>query len=318
MNGNGLPAWKTQPSDALLRLHEAARDRGEDPFVTKVITVGTPTPPQPFVIPKPDWEAERIALREHERAARGRRSRSVARERHTTAGTGSARAEATQAVASGGRVITIIGEAFDPLGHRWNGRTIQTAELRSRQEQPVALTLDHTELAGRVLTLTRVKGGAVWGIAVAEGCDVLLEATDPIYFSPGTSTRADGSDGIILELALVSRTARVAARPVVIKAGDIRKPNDRGRWRLNGLAAELVPRAADELRCRPKDAPIHIRDLEAEKQRERDNRRATYVPPPLTRSNSVRGQQVPPQMRPGWKPGDIDWSMSGGQILSVR
>jgi hypothetical protein len=60
-------------------------------------------------------------------------------------------------------VITIIGEAFDPLGHRWNGRTIQTAELRSRQEQPVALTLDHTELVGRVLTLTRVAGGAVWG-----------------------------------------------------------------------------------------------------------------------------------------------------------
>jgi hypothetical protein len=83
-------------------------------------------------------------------------------------------------------LITIIGEAFDALGHRWNGTTISTAEPRSRQEDLIPLTLDHTELAGRVLTLTRVKGGAVWGIAVAEGCDALLEADAPINFSPST------------------------------------------------------------------------------------------------------------------------------------
>jgi hypothetical protein len=58
--------------------------------------------------------------------------------------------------------------------------------------------------------------------------------------------------------------------------------------------------------------------LEAEKRLERENRRSSYVPPPFTRSNPVRGQQVPPQMRPGWKPGDLEWSMSGGRILNVR
>jgi hypothetical protein len=214
-------------------------------------------------------------------------------------------------------MITIIGEAFDALGHRWNGQTIKTAELRSRQEDLIPLTLDHTELAGRVLTLTRVKGGAVYAIAVAEGCDALLEAEAPIFFSPGTDTRADGTDGIVLDLALVSRTARVGARPVLVKAGDIRKSGDRCRWRLNGLAAELVPRAASEIRCRPRGGPIHIRDLEMEKALERENRRRPSYIPQLTRSSPGRGQ-LAPQDRPGWKPGDIEWSASPGKVLSVR
>jgi hypothetical protein len=66
MNGNGSPPWP----EALLRLHEAARARGENPFVTKVVEVGTPTPPMEFVIPKPDWAAILAQERAAERAAK--------------------------------------------------------------------------------------------------------------------------------------------------------------------------------------------------------------------------------------------------------
>jgi hypothetical protein len=219
-------------------------------------------------------------------------------------------------------VITIIGEAFDPLGHSHHGHVINTAELRSRQEDLIALTLDHTELVGRVLTLTRIKGGAVYAVAVADDrCDPFLELDHPIYFSPTTDTRAaGGGDGIVLDLALTFNTARVAAKPVELLAGDVRNTNDRARWSLRrlGLTADLVTRAVDELRYRPKDGPLHIRDLEQEKWRERENERhAAYATQQLARSKPARGLPVPPQFRPGWKPGMLEWSQSGGKILRV-
>jgi len=216
-------------------------------------------------------------------------------------------------------MITIIGEAFDPLGHSWNLRKVDTAELRSRQEGPIPLTLDHTEIAGEVLTLTRIKRGAVYAIAVAfDECDPLLAVDEPIYFSPGTDTRArDGGDGRVIELALCLRTARVAARPVELHAGDIRSSSDRGRWALRGIADQIVPRAAEELRCRPRDAPIQITDLEQQKWLERENeRRTTYISEPLNLTPE-QATRVPPQARSGWQPGMIEWSNHRGQVLRV-
>lgn len=56
MSGSRLSPWKGEPSRALLALHQAARERGEDPFVTEVLTVGTPgPPPQPLYIAPADW-----------------------------------------------------------------------------------------------------------------------------------------------------------------------------------------------------------------------------------------------------------------------
>lgn len=178
-------------------------------------------------------------------------------------------------------MITIIGEAFDALGHFWNPHAVKTGELRSRQETPIPLTLDHAELAGEVLALTRTKGGAVYAIAVADDrCDPFLELDRPIFYSPATDTRKrDGADGIVLELALTFHTARVAARPVELHAGDIRNTSDRRRWQLRGIADQIVPRAAEELRRRPKNAPIHIIDLEQENWLEREN-----AEPPTSRS----------------------------------
>jgi len=211
-------------------------------------------------------------------------------------------------------MITIVGQAFDPLGHSFRGHRVDVAELRNRQEGPIPLTLDHTRLAGRVLTLTRIGGGAIYAIAVGD-LDPLLHLDQPLYLSPTTDTRAaDGTDGLILDLALCLRTSRVAAQPVELLPGDVRESNDRARWALRGLTAELVTRAADELRCRPKHGPIHIRDLELEKWAEREDRRAAHLAQPLTGS---RGRPVPPQARPGWKPGDIEWSQGVGHVLNV-
>jgi hypothetical protein len=214
-------------------------------------------------------------------------------------------------------MITIVGELYDPLGCSWNGHHINVAELRSRQEGPIALTLDHDQVVGQVLSLARVRGGSVHAIAIAEGGDELIELDTPIYFSPTTDTRArDGGDGRLIEVALTFHTARVAARPVVVKAGDVRKPGDRNRWRLNGIAAELVPRAAEEIRCRPKGGPLHVRDVELEKALARENRnRPSYIP----RSVSTgRGEAVAPQTRVGFQRGGIEWSGHRGAVIAVR
>jgi hypothetical protein len=214
--------------------------------------------------------------------------------------------------------VTIIGQLLDPVGHSWHGHRVDTAELRNRQadDGPIPLTLDHDTTVGEVLTLTRSQG-SVYLVAVGD-CDPLLDLTEPIYLSPTTDTRAsDGGDGIILDVALTLETARVAARPCELIAGDVRRSSDRSRWALDGLTAELATRAADELSCRPAGAPIHIRDLEQQKWMERENVRArsSWQPSSL---RPVRGVQVPPQMRPGWQPGDIEWSTARGRVLAIR
>src|SRR5262249_51965402 len=105
--------------------------------------------------------------------------------------------------------------------------------------------------------------------------------------------------------------------PVELLAGDVRRSNDRSRWALLGLTAELIGKAAEELRYRPKDAPIHIRDLEQAKWIAAENRRSVYRSF-MPAASPVRGQPVPPQMRPGWRPGMIEWWRHAGRVLSVR
>jgi hypothetical protein len=61
-----------EPSSALLKLHEAARERGENPLEVTPVTVVGPTgpPPREFIIEKPDWDQVRREEQAAEREAR--------------------------------------------------------------------------------------------------------------------------------------------------------------------------------------------------------------------------------------------------------
>ena len=122
--------------------------------------------------------------------------------------------------------------------------SVKTADLRSRQEGPIPLKLDHTELAGEVLTLSRIRGGAVYAI--------------------GSPTAA------------ATRSSSSTSR-----------------------------------------STFHIRDLEHQKWMQRENERSHTSYIPRSTSSSPLGLAVPPQMRPGWKPRDIEWSQTAGQVLRV-
>jgi hypothetical protein len=207
-----------------------------------------------------------------------------------------------------------IRSATPIYGHR-----VDAAQLRASQQAPVPLTLDHEQVAGEVLTLTRVRGGGVYAVAVArDSCDPLLEVDEPIYFSSTTGARAsDGGDGVLLDFALTLATARVAARLVELLVGDVRSSIAHGRWWLRGLTADLVDGLVDELRHQPKDAPIHVRDLEHQKWLRRENERRARSLAPLDLKPRP-GMPVPPQMRANWRPGMIEWSQVPGRVLDVR
>jgi hypothetical protein len=57
-------------------------------------------------------------------------------------------------------MITVVGQLLDPLGHSHHGTKIKTAEVRSKQEALIPLTVDHSRVIGRVVSST-MTGGSV-------------------------------------------------------------------------------------------------------------------------------------------------------------
>jgi len=64
---------RLKPHGALAELHAQHRAAGIDPLRTKVIVEDQSRPSTPFVIPRPDWEQERVDAIRRERAEHNRR-----------------------------------------------------------------------------------------------------------------------------------------------------------------------------------------------------------------------------------------------------
>jgi hypothetical protein len=106
-----------------------------------------------------------------------------------------------------------------------------------------------------VVALGRSAAG-VWCVAVCDG-DWLLKVDQPVYYSPTIDARRrDGGDGIVLKVALTFATARVAARPVELLAGDIRSSLDRFRMSFTPRQRQVVDYVVEELRHRATGEPI--------------------------------------------------------------
>src|SRR5262249_33869916 len=118
-------------------------------------------------------------------------------------------------------------------------------------------------------------------------------------------------------VAVVPKSATICLPPIEVRDGTLAQLSRTVVYQ-DGAAGELIRHAEQTQRSR-RGGRLLIGDVEREKWLEQENERIARDyrswPP---NSNPARGQVVPPQMRPGWKPGDLEWSQAGGKVLSVR
>jgi hypothetical protein len=192
---------------------------------------------------------------------------------------------------------------------------------RHQDASTLNLGHDHTQPIGTLAALERGLDGAIWGTWTAWDLG-LLKGGEPWYVSAEAVWKggdADATEIRLLGAAAVRATAAVCTAPAQILVGRLGRKIDRDRWRLTGELANRIERAAQQLQQRRSDRdPIYVHDeIEARARRRQiaaENNRFTL---PLPAPRPGRGQLVPPQFRPGWKPGMLEWSQAGGRVISV-
>jgi hypothetical protein len=163
--------------------------------------------------------------------------------------------------------------------------------------------------------------------------DQLTKTDRTVFFSGEFELRGDvrkpfyvAREAALLGLSLTFSPASLAAQPIKILTGDLRSLVDPRKWSTSWRwSSPLVARALDHLEQYGSGWNIGARsatriiDRAAESENERA--RAVLEREQLlveTRQPQPRDlQRVPPQFRPGWKPGDLEWSLSGGRVLRV-
>jgi hypothetical protein len=222
--------------------------------------------------------------------------------------------------------VTIHGQIVDRLGLvqlRSGGAQLRPDRFK-RTHPASTLNLMHEprQYAGRLAAIERDESG-VWGTWTSDMLELLTLDGD-VYVSGELAWAGRGVDTDQIELvgaALVDKTASTCTQPAMILCGDLTRDRDRRRWSVNRHVRDRLDRAAEQLeRRRSSSDPIALHDeVEARAMRrqvEEENRYRSLMPPVAT-STPRRGRPVPPQLRPGWKPGDMEWSMAGGRVLNV-
>jgi hypothetical protein len=180
---------------------------------------------------------------------------------------------------------------------------------------------DKTQPVATLAALERSRDG-VWATWTSREL-ALLTLTD-VYVSGEVTWRGRDSDAEEVEVtgaAIVESTASTCTRPALILCGNLLDQRDRKRWRgLPQPARDRLERAAEQLKRRNKrgDDVIDLHDeVEARAMRrqvEHENLNRSLLPPIATRGNE---HLIPPQLRAGWRPGDLEWSGHRGRVLNV-
>jgi hypothetical protein len=217
---------------------------------------------------------------------------------------------------------TVYGLVTDPVGAaRSAGAFWSTPADAIADEQDPVLRVDRHHdgrWCGQVAYLERTRHG-LW--CVAEVSDQVVEAVNvgvagetrsvptPLYWSP---TRIGDRDSGILftSISLTSTPARVCPQPLKLLHGDL---SWRSAWSgLDSFDAGLLERAAESKRRRQPGEPIIV-----------ETPMLAPAPPPLVEWTRYEtraprdNHRIPPQLRKGWKPGDLEWSQHSGRILRV-
>ena len=92
----------------------------------------------------------------------------------------------------------------------------------------------------------------------ARACSSSSSTADAsIFLSGEIDARVDGTDAVLLSVALTETPAQCGALPAIVLHGGL---DDRGSWSLQGLERDLVDHAIERLRDRRTGKPIVIED----------------------------------------------------------
>jgi hypothetical protein len=151
-------------------------------------------------------------------------------------------------------VVTFVGPAFDRLGHLHQApRVCSPDELRDHHPARIPVDVDHQfGVIGEVVSLFRTRNHDVWATSVCDPPDWLLRG--PVYYSPSTTMKRDGSDIEIVALAVTTLPATIGlkGKPLLVFDGDV---SDAGQWFVNGkrpagVVGEVVRDAREQWRKR--------------------------------------------------------------------
>jgi hypothetical protein len=208
----------------------------------------------------------------------------------------------------------VVGAISDQLGIAAGSRTFWACPAdKFRSEQPGDLVLEAGHggpVIGAVRNLEH-RSDKLWAIAeVVDGWDLTRQ---PWQLSYQLVERRDG--WFDLEAIAVVERSATACMPMIKVCDGTLADASRGVVYQHGVIGSLIRNAHEDSRRRKRGEPIEIRRA-APKVVEPDYTSSWRDYPIETRP--ARGQGlVPPQFRPGWKPGDIEWSMAGGKVISV-
>jgi HK97 family phage prohead protease len=119
----------------------------------------------------------------------------------------------------------------------------------------VSIDCDHDHVErGRLIYAELGSDQALRCVAVVDA-DQLVGIEEPVYFSPELELRGDvdkriyvAREAALLGLSLTFSPATLAAQPVGVRAGDLRRSNDRFKWPMSWqLNDPLLARALDHL-----------------------------------------------------------------------
>jgi hypothetical protein len=183
-----------------------------------------------------------------------------------------------------------------------------STEYRSVQAAAISVDVDHDRPIGQLKYLERRTDSKLFAV-----CEIDASGLEegPWYFSPEIRHRG-GKDIELLALAVTRSPASVGLGPVTAFAGTLREASAKIVYQ-DAWQGKIVRRAAAFDARRKRHEPLVVCSPPSV-LREPEPR---YVAAPLVLTRSER-DRIPPQARPGWKPGDIEWSGHTGRVISVR
>jgi hypothetical protein len=163
---------------------------------------------------------------------------------------------------------------------------------------------------GTVEHLEQRSGGRLWVAAsVDDGYDLTRQ---PWQLSYDLIEKRDGYE--LRAVAVVEKSATLCTGTIEVRDGTLASGAAPTVYQ-HGLPGELTKAAHETARRRKRDDPLVIctpPSILPEPQYESYD---SYVR--VSQGDGRKGRPVPPQARPGWRPGMLEWSNHRGQVLRV-
>ena len=169
---------------------------------------------------------------------------------------------------------------------------LDALRMRSVQREVIRINVDHDHalIVGQVQHVELAANESAWMVGVVHGG----LPDGPLYLSPESDSRRDGSDLVVNAVAVCRDPAQICLEPVLVLDGGLERRRD---WRLSGRHAAIAERAATIVKRRKYGDPLVVVDT--------DDARAE--------AREVRELELEMRMS-----GGPLWHGSAGRVISVR